>query len=63
MFIDHPKLGVVDVRAAILPTVDFEPKAHLSYAEAVFAVSDGLPKFVDFPAEIGGSGKLVDAAD
>ena len=62
MFIDHPELGVVDVRAAILPSVEFEPKAHLSYAEAVFAVSDDLPKFVDFPAEIGGSGILVDAA-
>ena len=60
LFIDHPHLGVVDVRAAVLPTVRFEPKAHLNYAEAVLPMKDGLPKFRDMPAEVGGSGELVD---
>lgn len=60
LFIDHPHLGVVDVRAAVLPTVRFEPKAHLNYAEAVLPMKDGLPKFRDMPAEIGGSGELMD---
>ena len=60
LFIDHPHLGVVDVRAAVLPTVRFEPKAHLNYAEAVLPTKDGLPKFRDMPAEIGGSGELMD---
>jgi len=59
LFIDHPQLGLVDVRAAILPTVRFAPKAHLNYAAAVLPVKDGLPKFRDLPAEIGGSGELV----
>jgi hypothetical protein len=59
LFIDHPQLGLVDVRAAVLPTVRFVPRAHLSYAEAVLPVKDGLPKFRDFPAEIGGSGELM----
>lgn len=59
LFIDHPHLGVVDVRAAALPTIHFEPKAHLNYGEAVLPVKDGLPKFKDLPREIGGSGELV----
>lgn len=59
LFIDHPHLSVVDVRAAILPTVRFEPKAHLSYAEAVLPVKDGLPKYRDFPAAIGGTGEMM----
>jgi hypothetical protein len=56
--LDHPDLGVVDVRAAILPTVRFAPRAHFYYAERVIAIGDGLPKFRDFPAHIGGSGEL-----
>ncbi len=59
LMIDHPHLGVVDVRAAVLPTVRFEPKAHLNYSEAVLPMKDGLPKFRDLPAEIGGSGEMV----
>lgn len=59
LFIDHPHLGVVAVRAAALPTIHFEPKAHLYYGEAVLPVKDGLPKFKDLPREIGGSGELV----
>lgn len=59
LMLDHPHLGLVDVRAAILPTVRFEPKAHLNYAEAVLPLRDGLPKFRDLPAEIGGSGERM----
>lgn len=59
LLIDHPHLGVIDVRAAVLPTVRFEPKAHINYAEMVLPIQDGLPKFKDLPVEIGGTGTLV----
>ena len=59
LLIDHPQLGVVDIRAAILPAVRFEPKAHLNYAEAVLPVKDGLPKYRDVPIAIGGSGETM----
>ena len=58
LMLDHPHLGMVDVRAPI-PTVRFVPKQHLNYGDAVIAMKDGLPKFRDMPAEIGGSGELV----
>lgn len=57
--LDHPEMGVIDIRAAVFPNLSFEPKVHLFYAERVMDVTDGLPKFSDMPAQIGGSGKLV----
>jgi hypothetical protein len=56
---DHPPLGLVDVYAAILPTLKFTPGVHVNYAETVLPMRDGLPKLKDFPAELGGSGKVV----
>jgi len=55
----HPELGLVDVFAATLPTLRFSPGLHINYAETVLPMRDGLPKFKDFPAEIGGSGEQV----
>ncbi len=55
---NHPGLGVVDVYAATIPTVDFAPGLHINYAETVLPMRDGLPKFKDFPAEFGGSGEM-----
>jgi hypothetical protein len=55
----HPTLGVVDVFAATLPTLAFEPALHINYAETVLPMADGLPKFRDFPAEFGGTGQTV----
>jgi hypothetical protein len=55
----HPGLGLVDVFAATLPTLQFSPALHVNYAETVLPMRDGLPKFRDFPAEIGGSGEQV----
>jgi len=57
--LDHPAMGVVDIRASALPSVAFAPKEHLFYSERVMNVPDGLPKFRDMPGEIGGSGQLV----
>ena len=55
----HPGLGMVDVFAATIPTLDFQPGVHLNYAETVLPMKDGLPKFRDFPAEVGGSGEAM----
>lgn len=56
---DHPPLGVVDVYAATLPTLEFKPALHVNYAETVLPMRDGLPKFRDFPKDFGGSGELL----
>ena len=53
---DHPRLGLVDVYAATIPTLKFTPGVHVNYAETVLPMKDGLPKLKDFPAELGGSG-------
>jgi hypothetical protein len=56
---NHPTLGLVDVFAATIPTLDFKPGVHVNYAETVLRMRDGLPKLKDFPAELGGSGEAV----
>ena len=56
---NHPPLGLVDVFAATLPTLEFSPGVHVNYAETVLPSRDGLPKFKDFPAEFGGSGEQI----
>jgi hypothetical protein len=53
---NHPPLGMVDVFAATIPTLAFQPGVHVNYAETVLPMKDGLPKLRDFPAELGGSG-------
>ena len=55
----HPPFGLMDVYAATIPSLDFKPGVHVNYAETVLAMRDGLPKFKDFPAEMGGSGDMV----
>ncbi len=57
---DHPNLGVIDVYAATVPGVKFEPGVHVNYAETVLPMKDGLPKYRDFPADFGGSGEMMD---
>jgi hypothetical protein len=59
VMIGLPALGMVDVFLPMLPTLKFEPAAHINYAEAVLPIRDGLPKLKDFPAEAGGSGELI----
>jgi hypothetical protein len=56
---NHPTLGLVDVFAATLPDLDFQPGVHVNYAETVLPMKDGLPKLKDFPTEFGGSGEMV----
>ncbi len=59
--ISHPTMGQVDVLAATLPTLKFDPSVHVNYSESVLSMDDGLPKFRDFPVEFGGSGEFVSA--
>jgi hypothetical protein len=56
---NHPGLGLVDVFAATIPTLDFQPGLHVNYQETVLRMKDGLPKMKDFPAEFGGSGETL----
>ncbi len=55
----HPSLGMVDIFAATIPDLPFNPVVHINYAETVLPMKDGLPKLKDFPAEFGGSGETV----
>jgi hypothetical protein len=57
LFTDHPLWKLVDVYAAVLPTLAFEPGVHVNYQETVLRMHDGRPKFKDVPAEMGGSGQ------
>ena len=60
VLVEHPTLGMTDVHASTLPGLAFVPGVHLHYQETVLPMKDGLPKLRDFPAEIGGSGELLD---
>jgi hypothetical protein len=59
LFTDHPSFGLVDVYAALLPKLRFEPGVHVNYGETVLRIHDGNPKLKDFPKELGGSGISV----
>ncbi len=54
-----PSVGLVDIFAPTLPTLEFEPTIHIHYAETVLPIRDGLPKMKDLPAEVGGSGDVI----
>ena len=56
---NHPPLNLVDVYAATIPTLNFQPQVHVNYQESVLPIKDGLPKLKDFPAEFGGSGETM----
>jgi len=55
----HPHWGLIDVYAATIPSYPFEPGVHANYESTVMPMKDGLPKFKDFPAELGGSGEML----
>ena len=56
---NHPTIGLVDVYAATIPTLKFQPSVHVNYAETVLPMRDSLPKLRDFPKEFGGSGEMM----
>jgi hypothetical protein len=55
----HPGMGLIDVYAAVIPEFPFAPGLHVFYSESVLPIKDGLPKFKDVPADLGGSGDTV----
>jgi hypothetical protein len=55
----HPPFGLIDVYTATIPSLKFKPGVHVNYAQTVLPMRDGLPKFRDFPAEMGGSGQML----
>lgn len=59
LFTEHPQWKLVDIYAALLPQLKFEPGVHVHYQETVLPMRDGKPKFKDIPAEMGGSGTLL----
>jgi len=58
---EHPKWGVIDVYAAIIPDFPFGAGVHVNYEETVLRMDDGLPKQRDLPAEMGGTNTLIAA--
>jgi hypothetical protein len=59
LFTDHPTFGLVDVYAALIPKLRFEPGVHVNYEDTVLRIHDGVMKLKDFPKELGGSGMSV----
>lgn len=59
LFTEHPGLGLVDVYAATVPDVPFQPGVHVNYQETRLRMKDGLPKQKDMPKEMGGSGVSI----
>ena len=59
LFTEHPTFGLVDIYAAMLAKLDFQPGLHVHYGETVLRIHDGKPKFKDMPAEMGGSGAML----
>jgi len=57
---EHPGLGLTDVFAAVIPDLPFEAQLHVFYSEKVLSIKDGLPKMKDMPAEMGGSGEILE---
>lgn len=56
---EHPAMGLVDVYAAIIPDMPFNPAVHVFYEEAVLKIHDGVIKLKDVPQEMGGSGATL----
>lgn len=59
LFTEHPTMGLVDIYAALIPQLRFEPGVHVHYQETVLHIRDGKPKMKDMPKEMGGSGMTL----
>ena len=58
LFTEHPG-WLIDVYAAVIPSLPFKPALHAHYQETVLPMKDGLPKQRDVPKDMGGSGELL----
>lgn len=59
LFTEHPRWGLVNVHAAVLPGFPFDPQFHMNYAEHAIRLPDGLPKMKDLPTPMGGTGQTM----
>jgi hypothetical protein len=57
--LDHPTLGLADVRIGALRNFPFKPKVHFNYEVTILPMRDGLTKLKDFPSAIGSSGETL----
>ena len=51
LFLEHPSMGLTDIRPAVMRGLPFKPEIHIYYAESVLPIDDGLPKFDGMPDE------------
>ena len=56
---EHPRMRLIDVYANLLQGLTHEPTLHANYGSKMVSLKDGLPKFQDLPAELGGSGESL----
>jgi predicted GNAT family acetyltransferase len=56
---DHPRMRLIDVYANLLQGYTHQPTLHANYGSKMVSVKDGLPKYRDLPAELGGSGETL----
>lgn len=57
-----PKFQLYATCVANVPSVAFQPTQHAFCKDAAWQLpNDGLPKYIDIPAEYGGSGQLMQA--
>lgn len=58
-----PSLGMTVVYPMTLAGSEgcapFEPSFHIFYGERVMDFADGLPKFIELPSDLGGSGEMI----
>ena len=54
-----PGLKFVEVYPNVVPGLVYEPTLHIHYASKTLSVKDGLPKYKDLPANVGGSGETL----
>ncbi len=55
----HPRMRLIDVYANLLQGYTHKATLHANYASKMVSVKDGLPKYVDLPADLGGSGEML----
>ena len=51
--------GLEEIYPDTLADYPFAPTFHIHYASKTLALRDGLPKFRDMPADLGGSGEML----
>ena len=54
-----PAWDVTVIYPTLMRDMPFEPAVHLHYGERLLDMADGLPKFVNAPERIGGTGEMA----